>query len=346
MPRVNRAHLLQQLEIVQAGLAPREIVEQSNSFVFVNGEVCTYNDDVACRAQSPAGKDVTGAVRSGPLLKLLGKMTEDDLDLDVDDGELVVSAGRRKQTRFRMDAAVTLPIDKIPVPKDKAWKPVPEDFGDAVGMVESCAGTDESKFITLCINIHPKWLEASDNLQVIRYRIETGLPEATLVKRDSLRHVTGLGVTEFAMTDNWIHFRNKTVQMACRRFVDPYPSAKATEILKRENAGAVVVLPKSLGDAADRAEVFSGEDADNNQVDVELRPGKVRVTGSGASGRHQEILEAQYDGEPLRFRIAPHLLRELVRRHNECQIGASLLHVFGDRFTYAVSLGAAPSEKE
>src|SRR5687768_12406403 len=51
--RVDRENLLRALESVTAGLAHREIIEQSGSFVFKDGNVITFNDEIACTATSP-----------------------------------------------------------------------------------------------------------------------------------------------------------------------------------------------------------------------------------------------------------------------------------------------------
>jgi hypothetical protein len=69
MSQVNREVLLQQLESVQAGLSSREIIEQSSCFVFKDGNVVTFNDEVSCSRPCELGS-FTGAVQAAPLLSI------------------------------------------------------------------------------------------------------------------------------------------------------------------------------------------------------------------------------------------------------------------------------------
>ena len=47
--KINRKDLIKVLKKVQPGLASQEIIEQSGAFVFTDGRVFTYNDEIAVR---------------------------------------------------------------------------------------------------------------------------------------------------------------------------------------------------------------------------------------------------------------------------------------------------------
>lgn len=331
MPLVNRENLLSQLELVQPGLSPREIVEQSSCFIFKAGTVQTYNDEIACSHKCDL--KLTGAVQAAPLMAVLRKLAEEELEVEQTEGELILK-GKKRRAGIRMEKDILLPIDSVEQPG--SWKALPEDFGDAIQIVEQCAGKDESKFTTTCIHIHPKYVEAFDNYQASRYKVKTGFTQETLVRRDSLKHITTLGMTEFSETETWVHFRNSSgLTLSCRRFIEEYPPLD--KIL--DVHGTKATLPKGLAEAADKAEIFSSENADNNQVTVELRPGKLRITGQGTSGWYSEIKNLSYEGTPISFTIAPKLLMALTQKHNECEIAEERLKVDGGRFIYVTCLG-------
>jgi len=341
MARVNRADLLQLLEAVQPGISPRGIIQQSNSFVFKDGYVMTYNDEVACRAKSILGKSVTGAVQEKPLLAILRKLVEDEIDVDVQDGEMLVT-GKKRRAGIRMDAEIELPIDKVEKPDDDKWKKLHEDFTEAVTMVQECASADQSHFVITCVHIHPKWIEATDNYQLTRYKIKTGISEPTLVKRDSLKYVTSLDMTEFAETPNWIHFRNATgLVLSCRRYMEQYPDISPIMEMGESHPAT---LPKGLAEAAEKAQIFSSENGDNDVVFVELVPGKLRIKGQGTSGWYQEVKRLTYNGDSMSFLISPTLLIELTKRHNECAISSDRLRVDGGKFVYVTVLGRDEDE--
>lgn len=329
--RVNRDELLQQLEAVQPGLSPKEVIEQSSCFAFKDGKVMTYNDEVAC--SHACCLKITGAVKAQPLLEMLRRMKEEELEFLPSEEELRIK-GKRRECGVRMEATIQLPIDNVE--PAKKWKRLPEGFADAISMVQTCASTDQTEFVNTCIHINPHFVEACDNFQVSRYYIDFDFKKATLVRRNSLKPVMGLDVIEYSLTESWIHFRNADgLVISCRRWTDEYPDYGPFIAAK----GKTTVLPKGLADAAEKAQVFSSENADENQVLVQLKPGALRITGRGASGWFRETKSLKYEGKSLEFNISPSLLIEITKRHNECKIATGTLKVDGGTWVYVACLG-------
>lgn len=341
MPKISREHMLHVLESVAPGLAARETIEQSSCFVFRNGSVCTFNEEIACTHDLDLG--VEGAVAARPLLEILGKLTEDEVDIQVHKTDLVVG-GRGRESGIRMESEIALPIESVYSELPSQWLPLPEGFGEALDICQQCTSRDDSGcFYLTCVNIHPKWVEASDDFQISRFKIKTDIPEASLIRRDSAKYVAAMGARELAQTATWLHFRNNDgLVVSCRRYVENYPSDGVTRALKFE--GSPVSLPKGLREAADRAQVFSKENANANLVLVELRPGKVRIQGAGISGWYRERSKLQYQGEPMAFLIAPAVLMEVVKEHNELLIAPDRLKVDAGRWQYVSCLSRPDDE--
>lgn len=332
--RVEREPFITVLEAVSPGLSGKEIMEQSSSFAFQDGLVTTYNEEVCCRARTGLHKGFTAAVGAAPFLALLRKTPDPVVTLVPGKGKLTVR-GKNKETDFRIEAKIGLPTGAVETPKDKDWREVHADFMDAVSIVQECAGRDEQSWRFTCIHVHPKFMEACDNFQLARYTVPTGVDKPILVKRDALRHLGGMAVTHLAETDKWVHFKvEPDMVMSCRRHTDQYEDMSPMLSAK----GAALDLPKSLADAAERAEIASQENVDSNQVMVELRPGRLKLTGAGSNLEHRERRKVNYSGPPLKFMVAPKLLIQLVKRHTECEINKRYLVVDGGKFRYAVSL--------
>ena len=326
--RVEREKLLRCLEAVSPGLSAKEIIEQSCHFVFRGGRVITFNDEVACSLE--CSLELEGAVVAEPLLNLLRKLPEDNVDLEVSEGELLIR-GQKRKAGIRLEQKVTLPIEGIEVPKK--WKPLPANFVEAVGIVQACAGRDESRFALTCIHLSPEWVEACDGFQLARYPIKIGVTTSTIVRRRAMKSVVGLDVTEFSQTENWIHFRNSAgLLVSCRRYLDKYPSIE--KLL--QVSGQPTVLPKGLEEAVDKAQIFSTED---NQVKVELRRGKLRLSGKGANGWYAETKSVKYSGDELQFSIAPKLLVEISHRAEKCEVAEGRLKISTDKWTYVTCTG-------
>ena len=336
MTTVNREEFLHLLESVQPGLSGREIIEQSSCFVFKDGKVLTYNDEVACSQKSML--NITGAVQSAPLLAILRKLVEDEIDVDVVEGELVIQ-GKRRRAGIRCEETVLLPVENVETPSK--WVTLHEEFLESVNMVQHCAGHDESEFALTCVHLMPNCIEASDNFQITRVKIETGVKESTLVRRDSIKHIVSMGMVELSETASWLHFRNPNgLILSCRRYVETYPDLKAMLVFD----ASPFTLPKGLSEAAEKAAIFSADSSEDNQVKVDLLPGKLRLRGEGTSGWFEERRKVDYEGKPISFLVSPTLLVDLVAKHNAVEISATRLRVNGGRWKYAASLNM-PDEK-
>lgn len=334
--KVSREDLLHVLESVSPGLSDREELEQSTCFAFQGGNVYTFNDHVSCSAPSRLGKELTGAVRAKSLLAILQKMPVDEVDVYAEGNELVLKGKGRRESRLRLEAEVLLPFHLVETPEE--WKKVHEDFADGITLVQECALKKSESFVVTCVHIHPKWVEAFDNKQVTRYKMKTGVSSPILVRKDSVRHVPHLGMTEIAETASWVHFRNPDgVTLSCRRYAEEYTDL--TEVLKAR--GDPVQLPKGLENAVDCASVFSEDNAEDKSVWVTLKAESVTVQGIGAVGRYTETRKTSYAGKPVSFSISPKLLLEVTRKHNECEIGKDRLIVDGGKWKYVTVLGVS-----
>lgn len=342
MPNVSRETLLHCLESSQAGLSPKEIIEQSNCFVFVGGDVLTYNDEIACRMASPLN-GITGAVPSKNLLDILRKLKEDEVSVEMGEGEILIRGKGGRRSCHRIDKEVTLPLDMVEAPKK--WKPLHEDFAEAVKVVSRCAGRDESRFYSVCMHVTPDFVEAFDDFQLCRWGLPTPVKRPFLVRSSSVRHITALGMKEFSETASWVHFRNSVgLVMSCRRYTETEDFPDLSPFLKVD--GVSVTLPKGLPEAIDRAKVFVEEGTDSSLVKVSLKSGRMSVRSEGVHGWYVEPKKVPYAGPPMAFFVSPDLLSELVKSHNSCVLSESRLKVDTGSFEYVAVLSAVEENGE
>lgn len=329
--KVNREKLLGLLELVSPGLAPKELVEQSSCIVFHKGAVCTFNDEIYCRVTSPL-PELTGAVAAKPLLDLLSRMDEDEVDITQEEKGLLVK-GKGKRAKINMEADVLLPIDSVETPTAEQWKPLDKDFSDAVGVVYSCAAAESSNFALTCVHIAPEYLEACDRFQLTRYPIPSPVEDSVLARAVSLAKIAPLAMTEMALTGAWIHFRNAAgLQLSCRRFLDKYMDL--SPFMDRTGA-AKISLPGSLEEIVSKAEIFSGDNKISNHMHVELRAGKLSIKGEGPQGWYEERRDVAYDGPAVAFLVAPKMLLSISKKSNDCCIRPGRLFVDSGKFFYA-----------
>ena len=241
-----------------------------------------------------------------------------------------------------MDRKISLPIEHVDKPT--MWYPLSENFCEAIEIARACVGKNASHFTSTCVHIHPHYIEASDNVQITRYPIRTKLKEGILVVGEFLKHVAEAEVTEISKTKRWVHFRNaKGLVIACRLSSDEdYPDL--VDGLKVK--GSRSSLPKSLAEAADRAQVFSAENQVRDRIVVSISGDRVILEGEGASGWSMEGKKIQYTGKPIKFMIAPEMLIDIVGRHNECKVSKSHLLINTGAYIYTTCLGTFDDEKK
>lgn len=338
MKKIDRQALLDELRMVSPGLSNRESLEQSNCFVFKDGSVFTFNDEIACRKklklkaeQSEDKKEksanvdlgIEGAVTADLLLKFLEKTKDKTLEVfENENGELEFKGKGGKATGMNRDADILLPIEKVLEEKlPKVWNQLPTEFEAIISKVRNCVSTNEENFDLTCIHINPDFIEAGDNTQVIRWRCKTGISEPVLIRGAAAGHiVSGVGFTEVCVTASWVHFKaEKGLIMSCRKFhVEEYPDWSV--VLKGD--GNKITLDKRLITAAEVAALLAGETVAGvePQLEVFLKPGKAIIKGTGLLGWHREPKKVNYTGPKLRFYVSPSLLCYIANEYQDCMI--------------------------
>lgn len=337
--KINRETFLSDLEMVKGGLSPREYIEQSSCFVFQDGKVFTFNDEVACCKE--IGLKITGAIQAASLLAILEKIDDPELVVEENEKGEVEFRGKRKGFGVTKESEIFLPVDKVETPEK--WRTLPKEFTEAIGLVRHCVSSDESRFLLTCIHIHPEYIEACDNLQVMRCMAGTGLKDSILVRGTSLEQIVSLGMDEVSLTKSWIHFKNQQgLVFSCRRYAEDYPSLDKFISMK----GHSITIPKGLAEASDRAAIFAVDKAGDPYVQVTIKGGKIRILGKGLSGWFREVKKVSYDGPPMEFVIAPELLKRISEEYKDAQLTEGRLKVVGGSWEYVTVLGKPKEEGE
>lgn len=321
--KINRTKLLESLALLEPGVAAKDVAEQSTSVAFVGGRAWTYNDRTACSAECElAGLGDDWTVEVALLTTLLKKLSDEELDCELGEGkdELIVKGGSSRRAGIRIEREVRLPVDVVEKPK--GWEPVPDGLLKALDLVRQCATRDQSQPVLACVHFASGWVEAADEFQIGRYTVETGVEKEVLVNAAVLQDAVDFAPTKWARGDAWMHFRKGKTVMSVRQDQANYPDLGQ----HLEVDGMEVSLPKGITDAVDKAGVFTSAD-DANCVTVELRPGKLKLSGRGPKGWYSEVQSVEYKGDSLKFLVAAKLLVEVVKKADRCTIGKGKIGV-------------------
>jgi hypothetical protein len=336
MVNVDRSQLIADLESLQAGLTREAYIEQSDCIVLNSAEkvVYTFNEEIACFV--PIDLGVTGAVIAEPFLKVLSKISDAVVSIEQSGDELVVR-GAKAEAGIKCENRLVLPIDVLERADSAEWKPLPEYFRDAVVLVENCVSTVKSDFYLSSIHITPSFFESANLNQMCRFKLDFDVKEPFLIRCGNLKKIVKTGVSEYAETPNWLHFRNAYgLTIACRKHNEKY-NVSTDKLINASHEGVDIVLPKNLNEAVDSATIFSRENTDGSDeicVEFDSENKQISLTGEGLYGWFKYKYPIVYDGVSVSFRVKPELFKDLLGKYDSCRVCDKYMLVLDDRLIY------------
>lgn len=329
---VNRVALFNALSIVGPGLTTsRETCEQSSCYVFQDGWVYTFNEEIACRAPLE-GFAVTGAVPAKGVLEVLDKTPDDNFTAVETDASIELRSPGRRIT-WDKQADILLPTHLVEMPEE--FYEIPPGLVEGCIIAASCTKRDSDKFLAQCVHIAPDWVEACDNVQVSRFDVP-GLECDILVRGVTIKRINDMCFTHWALTENWMHFTNSTGAIfSCRCHRREYIDLEG---LLTAEVGELLTLPGGMVEVIERAAVAAAMAAGDAYVTISIKGGRLKVTGQGTTLKYEEILQTTYKGPDLSFVAAPALLTELAKAHTNVYLAPGRLCVKSGSMIYITSV--------
>lgn len=335
---INRAELIEALEKTKPGLSKTEVIEQATSFVFSDGLIITYNDEISVAHPLEELKGIEGAVKAEELYKLLTRMKDDELEIDIINNELRIITEHVKAGLVIEEIRLPL-LDNV---KHEKWHALPENFLDALKFVVFSCSRDMSKPVLTCVNITSNHVEASDGFRVTRQHLKTNLPikRPFLIPESSVKQIINYDIENIVVEEEWAHFQTKDdTVLSCRIFNDVYPDIDAIGILEVE--GIKLQLPNNLNEVIDRVAVFTQKQGlIGTEVLVSIADKKFKVRGQNEYGWVEEECRINYKKQPIRFSTNPEFLKDIVRLTQKCTVGKEKMKFVGDGWVHVLALSS------
>ncbi len=328
--KINRTEFQAKLNLLRPGLADKEIISQSTSFVFHDSRIYTYNDMVAVSV--PFESDLEGAVPGEALIQLLDKMTQETITVNMTDDQFTVQA-KNVAAGLRIEKEISLPVDELEIPAE--WKKLPADFPTALRFCMFSTSSDTSKPVLTCVHINDNFIESCDNYRATRYFVPEKGMENLLIPQSSANALLKYKAGKYGITEGWVHFDAEGVVFSCRTYAEEYPNVGPLFKV----VGKKLSLPEGIDTALDRAAIFTSmRKAVDEIATLALGDGVLTITGMGDSGWYKEKLKVDYHEEPIKFCVNPHFLKEAIPLTREITLGTGALVLAGDCFKHVVSL--------
>lgn len=336
--KIAREKLLSALTAVQPGLASKEIIEQTQSFIFRDGHVTTYNDEVSVR--HPVELDISGAVKAEELHTLLKRTAADTLDITIkDDKELVVRTPN-SEAGIVLEAEIRAPLDVVqaPEPSDKGWQSLPSNFLDALRFCATTVATDMSRQILTCVHLHEDRAESTDTFRITSFTLAGEVPEPMLVPGAVIKFLQQYKFLGYMHRNEWLHFTTaEGAVFSCRTLAGQFPNLSRFLDMK----GRAFKFPEGLDAVVQRAVVFTAsQDFQADQyIEIAVKPGMLRVASKGSHGHFKELVKLpDYKGEEFKFSIHPEFLSAAYSMLRTCEVSDSQLKLVGTNFTHLLNL--------
>lgn len=333
--KVDRVDLLNRLLSIEPGISKRGDIQQSSCVVLFNGRFFSMQAEISCSIISGLDSEMIGAVRAEKFIELLKRMPEEEIDVSIESKTLFLKGKGRKLTKLVMEEDILLPVNEVEKPKKHDWIGLSADFTEAVAVTAKCCSRRrEDDFAKKCVHIHPRWLEACDNIRLCRFPTGSMVGSSVLVRGDSIKSIVQLGMTKGQETSNWLHFWNPAgLRVSVRKYEsENYPDMSEFLALRGEK----ISFPPTLEKAAEVAGLFTNDAGD---IRITAEEGILTVEGKSEDGEHFEPLRMKgYEGPKLGFFINPKLISELVAKYTQIEITDHSLRVDTGKFILVTGL--------
>lgn len=327
--KINRKKFIEVLTRVMPGLSSKDILEQSSSFIFKDGKVFCFNDEIAVR--HPLDFEIEeGAIPAKELMKVLNRLKEDEITIEMGKEEIRFKSKRTK-AGIRREAEIQLPIDEIEVPKK--FKDLPDNFIEGVGFCLGTISTDLSAPLLNNISIQENSIQSSDNYRISIQDLSEEM-KPFLFPADSAHQLLKYSPTKYAIDKaGFVHFKTEEGTIfSCRTSEGEFKDLRETT----EIDGVELNLPDSLEDLLEIAGTFidGGVGDSDGNISVTIKENWMIVKGQNEIGWTTAKERIKYEGDPLEFQISIQSLLSILGDTSQAELSDSALVFKGEGFIY------------
>lgn len=305
---LERKVLLENLKLAMPGIESGNVVLQgSDSFVFHDGKLFTYNDLVAVLVPMDSiglvDDDIEGAVHAKEFYNVVSKFTNDEITLSVkDEKSWELKCGRAKASLTLLDFDFKTRLDGV-TPDEKAWVDLDDDFMEGLAICKM--GNNKSNFAGIYVNGND--ILSTDAYQINLFNSKSLLPKFW-ISDSSVNELLKIKKFKKVQTNKtWVHFKTEEgVVFSLKTLNDVnYPYTKIRNLVNNSNPSEDdfhATFPTALFKSVDIADSFAMDMFDQNVVRLVLSNDGIEVSSEKNAGSYVENIP--WD-KPLEKEIEP-----------------------------------------
>jgi len=303
----DRKEATRKLQQIKPGLAKREIVEQTGSYLFKHERASSYNDEIYMSAPFPVGFE--GAVSAEKFSKALEGAPTATVDITADDERVFIRSGEMVVEIKK--AEIILPLENIPQHEPGDWVSLAPKFREKAKLATTVASKNLGRPALCGIHMRGDIIEATDNYRIVQCRTDVSLPEGLdlLIPKNSMSHLLKFDPIALAFANGWVSFQTKQdVVFSCRVLDAAFPDTEPA--FTRIYESSINFASCNLTGILDRAIWFADDDfLGNPMVIISVIDNLLIVEAGQKQAKFRETCKVAFHGR-LKFRANPLYLKE------------------------------------
>lgn len=325
---VDTEVLLKKLSLTQGGLAKKEIVEDTASYIFDGGYVYTYNDSTSAVSWVPINEKIV--VKAKPFYHIIKESSDKYVEIHSTDSTLYINGN---ETSAKISINRTSPLQFSiyelgvpPIYSDK-WASVSKDLIPHIKTSFMTTSKNMAKPTLTCVYWNNNVIQATDNYSITSCTLTTSHPEAKniLIPSEAVSLLLKIDPVAFALTGDWLHFKTtEDAIISCRTFEGVFPdlggclSKECTTFIEFPSNFAAIL--KRVGKIAPKNHYLQKE------ATVTICNGQLTVHARMEEGGEFKGSCPINSRDTLKFTVDPERLKQFLDRNGNNVVGFAKHH--------------------
>jgi len=341
MTTVNREAFKKTLETLKFKSGVTADNDSEVKVHFHDGYAYTFDDERVNVVPCPLKYNGTASLKH-----LLASLNGEEREVEITwkDGEdesderfLTIVNGSQK---IRLNGLVpNHKVFKAHVGKKLEWHPLPKDFLDCVGTLETTVSKNVTNHKLSSIHCSPEYFEAASEIQICRFYHKLPDNFEFLFRYGVLKGLF-CGPTHIARTEDYCYFQyDKDFVIAIRIFEEKYLKS-VSEKIEKERTGHLVRLPTELFEAIKTAELFT--DDEQQTLFCTLGDGVFSIAARNGEGQYIARAKIDYVGDKMSFGLKAKMLTDVLKFNRKCIVADDCIKIEDDTFVFLTSVILGP----
>jgi len=291
---IDRKEFLNVLKQAMPGVENGNVLlEGADTFIFDNGFVHTYNDNISVSIPFPitnkAGDNISGALKAKEFYDLINRYKGETIKLIPKEGVWIIKSENAVAELTLLENNIIDRIKNIKPAKIK-WHNIPEKFIEGISICQFSA----NKSVLSGIYINEGIITSTDEIRINWFVLTDNFTESFWISDAAASELIKIkNLTKYFISESWVHFTNDdNIIFSCKRLSqEGYPFDKIKILIEshmKTKEDITNELPKDLMEAVNRAAALSQNIESFDTIKLTFTNDFIEVFSQRPSGKYTE----------------------------------------------------------